>query len=189
MKNNKFFLLLALHFAFSCLNAAAHPAESICPLRDTALSQIPTAEQLLQDILSVTGLQSNFELKQANVRNIEASISHSKRFILYNPDYILHINNLTRNKWAVLVLLSHEVGHHLNGHTINKKGSTPHLELEADEFAGFVLYQLGASLNQAQEVMYHIASINTSDSHPARSARLLSIETGWNRASAAKNNH
>ena len=38
-----------------------------------------------------------------------------------------------------MTLLAHEVGHHLNGHTIHRGGSTPELELEADEFAGFIL--------------------------------------------------
>ena len=91
-------------------------------------------------------MQTDFELKEANVLNIEASISHRKRYILYNPTYITTLNNLTKNKWAVMALLAHEVGHHLNGHTIRKGGSTPELELQADEFAGFILHKLGATL-------------------------------------------
>ena len=81
-----------------------------------------------------------------------------------------------------MFLLAHEVGHHLNGHTIMKGGSTPELELEADQFAGFVLYKLGASLQQAQEVMKYIAKTEQSKTHPARNSRMLAIQTGWDKA-------
>ena len=140
------------------------------------------AREMLTQIMNVVGLTPNFELKEAKVDNIEASISHRKRYILYNPDFINWINNITNDKWAALALMAHEVGHHLNGHTIKRKGSTPKLELEADEFAGFVLYKLGASLQQAQEVMKYIAKTIASSTHPSRDSRMLAIENGWNKA-------
>src|SRR4029079_16234623 len=112
---------------------------------DTTSAGIPAASEMLSEIMNVTGLQPNFELKEAEVLNIEASISHRKRYILYNPSFINWINDVTWNKWGAMALLAHEVGHHLNGHTILKTGSTPELELEADQFAGFVLHKLGAS--------------------------------------------
>ena len=175
-----------------CITAATLPSgasTSTCeknspkPLIACYNEEIPAAEELLKQIIDVTGLRQNFELKQAKVKNIEPSISHRKRFILYNPDFINQINRLTRDKWATLALLAHEVGHHLNGHTIRNTGSRPDLELEADEFAGFVLYKLGAPLEKAQEVMKYIAKKETSSSHPGRQRRMLAIETGWNRAS------
>jgi hypothetical protein len=142
-------------------------------------------QEMLQEIISATGLQQNFELKQADVLNIEASISHRKRYILYNPTFITSINNLTKNKWAVMALLAHEVGHHLNGHTILKGGSKPELELQADEFAGFILHKLGATLQQSQNVMYYIAKEKKSRTYPAKASRLLAIEKGWNNASVS----
>jgi hypothetical protein len=149
---------------------------------DSTVAVIPAAEEMLSEILSVTGLKANFELKEADVLNIEASISHRKRYILYNPSFITWINDRAKDKWAAMALLAHEVGHHLNGHTIGKTGSTPELELEADEFAGFTLYKLGASLEQAQEVMKYIAKTEASKTHPARDSRMLAIQTGWNKA-------
>ena len=79
-------------------------------------------------------------------------------------------------------MLAHEVGHHLNGHTIRRSGSKPRLELEADEFAGFVLYKLGATLEQSQEVMKYIAGAKPSKTHPARDARMIAIYKGWSKA-------
>ena len=149
---------------------------------DTTSQVIPEAKNMLSEIMSVTGLQSNFELKEADVLNIEASISHRKRYIFYNPAFISQINNVTKSKWASMFLLAHEVGHHLNGHTIRKSGSRPALELEADEFAGFVLYKLGASLEQSQEVMNFIAKTTASKTHPARASRMHAIQNGWNKA-------
>jgi Zn-dependent protease with chaperone function len=82
-----------------------------------------------------------------------------------------------------MALLAHEVGHHLNGHTIRKGGSTPELELQADEFAGFILHKLGATLQQSQNVMNYIAKAKESSTHPGKAFRLLAIEKGWNNAS------
>jgi len=150
---------------------------------DTSMMKISDVREMLQEIIEITGLQTDFELKEANVLNIEASVSHRKRFILYNPTYITTLNNVTKNKWAVMTLLAHEVGHHLNGHTMHKGGSTPELELEADEFAGFILYKLGATLKQSQNVIYYIAKDKASRTHPSKSSRLSAIEKGWNKAS------
>jgi len=153
---------------------------------DTSMMKISDVRGMLQEIIDITGLQTDFELKEANVLNIEASFSHKKRYILYNPTYITTLNNLTKNKWAVMTLLAHEVGHHLNGHTIHRGGSTPQLELEADEFAGFILYKLGATLKQSQHVMYYIAKEKASRTHPSKNSRLSAIEKGWNKASCLR---
>ena len=153
---------------------------------DTSMMKISDVRGMLQEIIDITGLQTDFELKEANVLNIEASVSHRKRYILYNPTYITTLNNLTKNKWAVMTLLAHEVGHHLNGHTIHRGGSTPELELEADEFAGFILYKLGATLKQSQNVIYYIATEKASRTHPSKNSRLSAIEKGWNKASASE---
>ena len=151
---------------------------------DSIAADVYHAQEMIAQIMHVIGLSPNFELKEAKVDNVEATISRRKRYILYNPDFITWINKVTHDKWGAMMLLAHEVGHHLNGHTIKKGGSTPRLELEADEFAGFVMYKLGASLKQAQEVMKHIANTKASATHPSRASRMLAIEQGWTKAAA-----
>jgi hypothetical protein len=155
---------------------------------DSLTSKIPSVDEMLSVIMNATGLYGDFELKQARVLNIEASISHKKRYILYNTSFIDWINRVTNDRWAVMTLIAHEIGHHLNGHTIKKTGSTPELELEADEFAGFVMYKLGASLKQAQEVMIYIAKIETSSTHPGRAQRIDAIQKGWEKAKLITDN-
>jgi len=154
---------------------------------DTISVQSLMTPRMLAEIMNVVGLQQTFELKEGKVMNIEATVSHGKRYIYYNPSFMSWITQVTRSKWAAIALLAHEVGHHLNGHTLKKGGSKPELELEADEFAGFVLRKMGASLEQAQEVMKYIARPETSSTHPGRASRMLAIQNGWDRAESSGN--
>jgi hypothetical protein len=177
------FLSIIIFTGFARLSQD-HPDTDIgkADFPDSISVKIPNTREMLAEIINVIGLVPNFELKEANVQNVQASISHRKRYILYNPEYISWINNITNDKWAAFALLAHEIGHHLNGHTIRRSGSRPVLELEADEFAGFVMYKLGASLEQSQEVMNFIAKTTASKTHPARASRMLAIQNGWNKA-------
>jgi hypothetical protein len=142
------------------------------------------AKYMVNLIVDVVGLKPNFTVKSGNVNNAAAVISNGKRLILYNPIFIKQVKNAVKTDWGGMSIIAHEVGHHLNGHTLLGSGSTPSIELEADEFAGFVLRRLGASLTESQVAMRLISDVKASRTHPDRSSRLASIETGWNRANA-----
>ncbi|HET6995808.1 MAG TPA: hypothetical protein VFI06_12540 [Chitinophagaceae bacterium] len=177
------FLLAVTHPSFAKTHFTGHVIghdEKILP--DSSLLQGDINPEMLEEVMNVVGLHQDIELKKAKVLNIEASVSHGKRYVLYNPEFISWITKLTKSRWAAMALLAHEVGHHLNGHTLKKGGSRPALELEADEFAGFILHRLGASLEESQEVMKYIARPEITDTHPARASRMLAIQGGWNRA-------
>lgn len=148
----------------------------------TAYEAGASAQNVVKDIMAVIGLKANFELRAANVPNAAAVLLKGKRFILYNPEYMNKINARTGSNWAAISIFAHEIGHHLNGHTLDNVGSRPQTELEADEFSGFVLHKMGASLTDAQAVMALIASLKGSHSHPAKADRLAYIATGWNNA-------
>ena len=148
----------------------------------TAFSAGPTAEKVIKKIMSVIGLKANFELREANVPNAAAVMLNGKRFILYNSKFMDEINSSTGTNWAAISILAHEIGHHLNGHTLDNVGSRPQTELDADEFSGFVLHKLGSSLPDAQAVMALISSPTGSKSHPPKRDRLAYIATGWNNA-------
>jgi hypothetical protein len=139
------------------------------------------ADKIVSSIMSAMGLESNFKIKEAHVPNVEAKIRHHDRYILYNPEFVRQVNEVTKNKWASIFILAHEVGHHLEGHTLLDINSRPSIELEADEFAGFVLHKMGATLQQSQLAMYYIATSDASKTHPARADRLAAIEKGWDR--------
>jgi Zn-dependent peptidase ImmA (M78 family) len=136
--------------------------------------------------MDAMGLASTFKIKVANVPNVEATIKHHERYILYNPGFITQVNEATKNKWASIFILAHEVGHHLDGHTEAGLRSCPAIELDADQFAGFVLCKMGATLQESQLAMYYISNMASSKTHPGRLDRLAAIEKGWDKAEMQK---
>jgi len=140
------------------------------------------AWEIIRSITDLVGLKPNFDVRAANVPNAAAVIYGTQRLILYSQNFIRTILDQTQTDWAGKSILAHEIGHHLQGHTLQPGGSRPVLELEADEFSGFVIRLLEGSLDEATIAMRTFASPNGSDTHPPRSARLEAIAVGWNRA-------
>lgn len=142
------------------------------------------AVDMVKRILSYSGLEPNFEISAANVPNAAAVLDPTgeKRLILYNQDFMERIKNKTRTDWSAISILAHEIGHHLQGHTLRPGGSRPPSELEADKYSGFVVGMLGGSLDDAQIVMRTIASDEGSDTHPPKDARIAAITNGWKQA-------
>ncbi|TGE18876.1 M48 family metalloprotease [Hymenobacter elongatus] len=151
----------------------------------TSVSAQNTARRdVLREITDVVGLKPRFELQSTSqVQNAAAVVYNGKRFLLYNPQFVASVNRAGRTDWAGISILAHEMGHHLNGHTLRAGGSQPADELEADEFSGFVLRKMGASLAEAQAGMAVVSDEEASPTHPGRSTRLAAIGKGWQQAS------
>ena len=142
------------------------------------------AQTALSKIMNYTGLPVNFKLMAADVDNACAVIQQKNsgdmlRYIMYNQQFMMQVEDLTKNHWAETSILAHEIGHHLSGHTLLLGGSRPDLELEADRFSGFILYKMGASLDDAQIAMKTFSSDAGSSTHPAKKSRLVAITNGW----------
>jgi hypothetical protein len=167
------------------LGAAAAPvmAQSVASrATDMPASQ---AAGIIREITDAVGLQPRFELRATTqVDNAAAVVYGGKRYLLYNPRFLAAVNRAGHTDWAGISILAHEMGHHLNGHTLRAGGSQPEDELEADEFSGFVLRRLGASLAQAQAAMAAVSPTSGSATHPGRTPRLAAISRGWGRATA-----
>ena len=162
-------LLLALPLALAAPAAQAQTA--------------PAPTDVIREITDAVGLKARFELRSTReVDNAAAVVYDGKRYLLYNPDFLNEINRAGHTDWAGISILAHEMGHHLNGHTLRGGGSQPADELEADEFSGFVLRKLGASLAQAQAAMATVPDDGGSATHPGRAPRLVAIGQGWQRA-------
>lgn len=132
----------------------------------------------LEKITNASGLATNFKIMAANVPNAAAIVFNNQRYILYNQSFMYNLDKRT-NYWASLSILAHEVGHHLNGHSLVPGGSRPEIELEADKFSGFILAKLGATLEESQSAINSIVTETGSLTHPGRSARLAAIANGW----------
>lgn len=142
------------------------------------------AQIALNRIMNYTGLPVNFKLMAADVDNACAVIQQKssgdmERYVMYNQQFMMSVEDLTHNHWAEISILAHEIGHHLSGHTLLKGGSRPDFELEADRFSGYILYKMGASLDDAQIAMKTLTSDAGSDTHPPKKSRLVAITNGW----------
>lgn len=149
-----------------------------------AFNTSDSAYAIIQSIVDIVGLKPNFEIRKAAIPNAAAVTYDGKRYVLYNSRFINQLNKEAGNSWAAVSILAHEIGHHLNGHTLASSGSRPDIELEADEFSGFVLRKMGATLSEAQAAMRIASSIKASHTHPGKADRLLAIANGWNQAHA-----
>lgn len=152
------------------------------------------ANEALDKILNVIGASKNFTLVPCDdISNALAVTFKGERFILFDGEFMRKITQLTNN-WANLFILAHEVGHHINGHTRDFLLATVlddqsladrrKEELEADEFASFIVSRLGASYAQIEETIDLIAS-NESDqysTHPSYDKRIAAVKKGFDRA-------
>lgn len=143
------------------------------------------AEIAVDRILSEIGLFRNFVLQEcpninnAVAKNIKTPTGHTVRYILYDNDFFNRINDKAANDWAAISILAHEIGHHLNGHSLNNLGSNHKFELEADYFSGISLAKMGATLEQAQSAIQTLRYEKATRTHPAKADRLAQIEKGW----------
>jgi predicted HD phosphohydrolase len=178
-----FLLAASASFGQITIRIGKHEAPSSwTPTMRSNFASTSEAKYYAQEIIDVVGLKPNFEVMAAQVDNAAAVVYGGKRYVLYNPTFINNLVQRTGNKWAAISVLAHEIGHHLNGHTVTSSGSQPAIELEADEFSGFVLRKLGASLADAQAAMRVLASQTASRTHPAQHDRLTYIARGWQSA-------
>jgi hypothetical protein len=156
------------------------PADKNLPGNSYFFDFSGNADQLATGILNTIGLKANFRIRAANVENVQAVIRRGHRYIKYNPSFINGINKKAKDQWASIFILAHEIGHHLDGHTaLKKKHRSPVIELEADEFAGFVMRKLGATLEQAIISVMYVASPVASDTHPGTAERVEAVKKGW----------
>ncbi len=146
----------------------------------------------VEKILECIGLPFNFVLVSCpGIDNAVAIVlNNGLRCIVYDPLFVEKMQR-TIIDWGSLSVMAHEIGHHLCGHTIK---STLNLsqrrieELQADEFSGFILSKLGATLEQAISFVSKLESpIKEAEStHPNVSKRIIAIENGYKKAKGGK---
>lgn len=131
---------------------------------------------VVNEIIQVSGLLPNFQVVETDkVDNAAAVIIDGERYLAFNSDWLDSYKSNSDMHWQLYGVMAHEVGHHLQGHTITDRGSKPPTELEADEYAGFTLAALGADLRQAQS-LWATLSESGSVTHPGIS--------GWPQSNA-----
>jgi tetratricopeptide (TPR) repeat protein len=158
------------------------------------------AQIALNKIINVLGISQRFAIYQCNgIDNCQAVTIRGVRYIFYDSYFMKDISNNANSSWTNLSILAHEIGHHINGHTVDllaaMTGGIKSLtlsekrqqELEADELSGYVMAKLGSTLYQSQQAI-NLSSFNGDDSystHPNKTKRLAAIERGFNKAKNA----
>ena len=179
-------------------------ASELCGIRvqaSNSFSSNQEAQKALDKIIAVTGISKRFALYQCNgINNCEAITYRGIRYIFYDQNFMKSITTAA-GSWTNLSILAHEVGHHVNAHSLDwlalASGEIQGItleqkrqqEIEADEFSGFVLSKLGATLLQAQAAIKLAADDgdDTYSTHPSKSKRLSAIERGYNQGKGITN--
>jgi len=191
-------LLLLSAISISCITYSqnldynnSYESINICTaIQGNNFASERAADSALDDILNVIGASKRFVLQEcSNINNAVALTMNGVRYIMYDPEFMVSLSY--GDEWSNKFILAHEVGHHINGHTVDVLAanstnrvslSTSRIqELEADEFAGFVLGRLGASLSEALSGVQSLSDKDDSYStHPRRSKRIAAIKKGFN---------
>lgn len=149
-------------------------------------------ERLITDMLDRIDIQNRYLIVSCTkVENCQAMIYRGKPYILYNPEFLQEVKRLnfssadikvsTRN-WEALAILAHELGHHVNNHLLNPHpdATTRDMELEADAFAGAMIFRMGGSRENAMAAFLGLPEKGTY-THPGRQQRLDAVAKGWDR--------
>ena len=165
-------------------------------LQGNQFSSYKEANTAIEDILSVIGAKNRFVVQPCdNINNAAAVTLQGIRYIFFDPDFM---NSISSGSYSSnLFILAHEVGHHINGHsqdivmllsdyapTANTLSEQRIEELEADEFAGFVMGKLGHSLSSMQNTLKGLVDDydDSNSTHPNLTKRLKAVETGYNKS-------
>lgn len=146
-------------------------------------------ENYLDSIMKFINLPPHFLLLSSNEeKNACAFIGDfdKERFIIYNKTFLDSVVEKTSTKWSAISIIAHEVAHHLSGHTLKINGSKASSELEADKFSGYILGNLGATLEESTAAMNLFGSDIVTENYPSKKDRIAAIQDGWKNADARK---
>ena len=138
------------------------------------------ASKLMKNIVDYAGVSlSKLKLQASNVPNALAYVDpvSNAKLILYNEDFVSELEGTTGSAWTAKAILAHELGHHLNDHLQLVDSARRRVEeLEADKFAGHVLFKMGASLEAVTKVFKGLAE---GEDYPPSTARVTAATSGW----------
>jgi hypothetical protein len=171
--------------------------ENVCS--NLSFASEDEANRTLSRICEAADIPNNFVMAACpSIQNCQAvyDAKSGTPYILYDPAFVNRVRGFSftnrdlpvgTTDWHPIAILAHELGHHLCQHTTNRQLTSQlslvNIELQADEYAGRILYKLGASLDQSISVMHTaVVSENGSMSHPGRAARIEAVTRGYREA-------
>ena len=119
--------------------------------------------------------------RSLGIKNGFAVIMQGERYIVFDPAWYADASKVSR-----YLVLGHEIGHHVCGHTKGTRMSRWEVELEADRYAGAAIRRAGGALEQVLQAAARRYSTEGSRTHPPRADRLAAIRAGFNNGSPCK---
>ena len=197
MKKLIYLILFIPIISFAQKNNTSDALNLCAAMQSNSFSSDADVSDAVDKIFSVIGASQNPILQAcSNINNAVAVVYKGQRYILYDREFMNSLSIGTSVYWTNLFILAHEVGHHINGHsldivlyasdiidpkTLEQKREQ---ELEADEFAGFVLGKLGSSLTQIERVLSNLPAITNEkvSTHPLKRKRIQAVREGYKKS-------
>ena len=160
------------------IQMVAHTVQAKC-YKQAYRSDIATGQLLL--VLEQSGLPpTEFEIMASDkVPYAVATKCGGVRYIYVNEKWLSSNIKYNYRDWKGLGTLAHEIAHHILDHPSSRHSQKN--ELEADRYAGHILYHLGATLNQATQMPKSLPR-EGSVRHPNRDERIEAVTAGWENA-------
>lgn len=189
-----YILLLLFPVFANSQNLCSYDKEGKAFNKYDAINDVTNTEEGIRSIVNLItekiGVFPNFVLQRVvEEENCFAWIEpkYGLRIISYDREFLVAQSKLSEtNYWAIVFILSHEIGHHINGHTIGNFGleESRNNELQADQFAGFIFKKLNGKKEDLIKILdLPIFESNSENStHPGAEERLTSALKGYNNA-------
>jgi hypothetical protein len=181
--------LCALTFLLSacCLGQESVHIDGLCLFDsdhfDESLYVFPPDKQALnmfQEMLAKSGKDLHVVVKAANVPEVAAAENGNERLLLYNQFVLDRFQKEGRQDWRLSMLIAHQIGHHASNHSLTlEPRMRVEIELEADRFGGYLLYQLGATLGNIEGLEEFFQNTHQSAAFPDAHARFKAAIEGW----------
>lgn len=184
-----FLLLCLLSQSPNALSAGKYfyDAKQCSKLGVTPGKRLVEVEEIFQSLLEHSGLQGNFYLCPTSAftmafafdaSKLEKRVSVKGQYIGYDSSFMSRLRNEV-DYWSVFAVLAHELAHHKLGHTLENRGSRPHIEIHADRMAGLLMQKSGASLNNTLTLPSLAFMQNGGKTHPTGAQRRVAFKGGW----------
>ncbi len=136
--------------------------------------------RIMNAIMGFTGLPQNFKLYRGNINRAIATSVNKQRVIIYNKALFQSMGVLDSAYWSAMFILAHEIGHHL-AYNLSDTAGLATAELQADMFAGALLFKMGADSNQVTAVFYRgvISESDANKNRPSITKRMAVVKQSW----------
>ena len=184
----KYFCLLFSIVFFSCTPVEKTVDQNVITTvndnEDSTLLKDIVAYKTVLNVVRESELMPDFTFVPGDVEKAKAYIANNERLLAYNPDFIekLQKQSLNDTNWTGISILAREISHHLSKHKMEGGAPSKEENLEADKNAGFVLFKMGATQEEAVKALEESSNEESPAQAMILNARIAALKEGWQEA-------